>query len=173
MEKLKVNRFISISLLILFLGLEVFLVINKTFGEYSLYIVAYSQGIIFLFDLAVRKVEWFKPYFTSDYNFFAAKTRYRQELDFSKKILFEKLIEVLQASKFKLVTSDESKGYIFAISPISLFSWGENIYIDLNEADGKTTMDFCSACLFQISSYGKNKRNYQKFLDEFEKSLTI
>jgi hypothetical protein len=126
-----------------------------------------------VFSIIIRNSERFESYFTSKYNIFTAKTRYQQEFDFSKDILFDKLIEVMTEAGFKIRRTDKVTGHIFATAPISWFSWGENIYINLKEENSKTTLDFCSACLFQIYSWGKNERNYDRFLGEFEKSLTI
>jgi hypothetical protein len=128
---------------------------------------------VFIISYFGRREIWFKPYFTSRFNIFAAKFRQHQEFDFSKDILFEKLIEVLQLSGFKIVYKDMHKGEIFATSPISLSSWGENIYIDINETNNKCILNFCSVCFFQIYSWGKNERNYQNLIQEFEESLII
>ncbi|MFH1050083.1 MAG: hypothetical protein V1779_04020 [bacterium] len=101
------------------------------------------------------------------------KVRYKQEYDFPKDLLFDKFIEVLQNSDLKIIQTDKNTGDILAISSISWQSWGENIYISLEEKYGKTIVDFCSACIFQIYAWGKNQRNYEKFIKEFEESLII
>ena len=129
--------------------------------------------ILFLLHLFARKTAWFKPYFTSKYNFLTSKVKFQQEFDFPKELLFPKLIEVMQDAGFKIIQTDAARGNIFATTSITWFSWGENIYISMEEKNGKTTVDFCSACFFQIYSWGKNERNYGKFMLEFENSLTI
>ena len=137
------------------------------------HVPAYVLTPIFLFGILARRSAWAKPYFTGKYNIFSAKTRYQQEFDLPKHLLFQKLLEMMPEAGFKIRKANEDSGDIFATAPLTWTSWGENIYIELKEADGKTTMDFCSACLFQLSSWGKNKSNYDNFMDAFEKSLTI
>ena len=128
-------------------------------------------GLVF-FNYAVRRSTWFKPYFISRYNVLCAKFRHTQEFDFSKEILFEKLLEVLPSAGLEIMQSDLRTGTIFAISDTT-WSWGENIYITLIERNGKTTLDFCSAIVFGVYSWDRNKDNYKKMLQEFEESLII
>jgi hypothetical protein len=142
-------------------------------NQKGLLIPVFITTPIFLAGILMRRSSWSKPYFTSKYNIFTAKTRHRQELDFPKHLLFEKLIEIMPETGFKIRNINEDTGDIFATTPISWVSWGENIYIHLKETNGKTMVDFCSTCLFQLSSWGKNERNYDKLIEEFEKSLTI
>ena len=136
-------------------------------------VVLLALVFMFAFSLLARKKAWFKPIITSRYNIFAEKFRYRTEFDFSKSILFHKFVEVLSNSNYKVISADENKGEIFAVSPLSWRSWGENIYIDLSEENGKTVMDFCSACFFQVYSWGRNEQNYNRLLNNFEDSLII
>ena len=56
---------------------------------------------------------------------------------------------------------------------MSFKSWGENIYIDFQEDDGKTIMNFCSATISQIYSWGKNEQNYDQLVQNIEESLII
>lgn len=128
---------------------------------------------MFVFSFSVRKIARFKPLFTSRYNIFTSKFRSNVEFSFSKKLLFHKIIEVLEDSGFNVKHTHEDKGEIFATSPITWLSWGENIYIDLEEVDGMTVMKFCSASFFGIYSWGKNEQNYNKLLNKFEESLVI
>jgi len=138
-----------------------------------LLIPAFIITLIFLFGILTRRSSWSKPYFTSKYNIFVAKIRHREEFDFPKHLLFEKLVEIMPEAGFKIRKANEDMGDIFATTSLTWSSWGENIYISLQEVNGKTTLDFCSACLFQFSSWGKNESNYDNFIDEFEKSLII
>lgn len=128
---------------------------------------------VFIFSFIVRKNSRFKPYFTSDFNLLTSKIKHSQSFDFSKEILVEKFQEVLQTAGYKIVDVNQQTGDIFAVTTISWYSWGENIYIRFTEDNHQTMVDFCSACLFQVYSWGKNERNYQHLMKEFEKSLTI
>lgn len=128
---------------------------------------------LFLISLMIRNIVWFKPYFTSRYNFLTSKVRYQYSFEFDKDILFDKLIEVIQHAGFRIVQTNKEKGNIFATSGLSWYSWGENIYLDLFEENDKTTVDFCSTSFFQIYAWGKNERNFKRIIQEFEASLTI
>lgn len=172
MKKSNVKSLIAAILFIAFIATAVTL--QTRFSEPGpIHFLAGVSGVIFLFSLLVRKNVWFEPYFTSNFNLFTSKVKHQQELDFPKDLLFDKLVEVLQTSGFNIVQTDKNAGKIFATSTLSFSSWGENIYIDLSENNNKTILNFCSACLFQVVSWGKNERNYQTLFEEFEKSLII
>jgi len=87
--------------------------------------------------------------------------------------MFEKIIEVIKDSKFKLIEADKDRFELLAITPISFTSWGENLYISFETRGNETIMKFCSSTLFQIYSWGKNEKNFTDLLNEIESSLTI
>ncbi len=126
-----------------------------------------------IFNISIRKNLWFKPYFLSKYNILTSKKRFQKEFDFSKELLFHKLLEVLHDSGFKIIQTNENTGDIFAITLMSWFSFGENIYISLDELNGKTTLDFQSVYLRRYVTSDKNMINYELMREEFEKSLII
>ena len=127
----------------------------------------------FVFNLVIRKSLSFKKYFTHKYNLLASKVHSEKTFDISKELMFEKVIEVINDSKFKLVEADKDRFEILAIAPISFKSWGENLYVSFETRGNETVMSFCSATLFQIYSWGKNKKNIIDLSDEIESSLTI
>ena len=127
----------------------------------------------FIFNLIIRKSLSFKNYFTSQYNLFTTKIREEKSFDISKELMFEKIIEVINNSDFKLVETDKDKFEILAISTITFKSWGENLYISFESKGNETIMKFCSSTLFQIYSWGKNEKNYDDLLNEFESSLIV
>lgn len=127
----------------------------------------------FIFNLIIRKSLSFKNYFTSQYNLFTTKVRSEKSYDIPKELMFEKIIEVINHSDFKLVETDENKFEILAISKITFKSWGENLYISFETKGSETIMKFCSSTLFQIYSWGKNEKNYEDLLNEIESSLII
>ena len=151
------------------------ILVEKAFEHNNLIyqIILISFFCLFLFSFLVRKIARFKPFFTSKYNLFTSKYRSEIVFEFSKELLFHKIIEVLEDSGFNVMHTHKDKGKIFATSPITWLSWGENIYIDLEEANGKTVMKFCSASFFGIYSWGKNEQNYDKLINKFEESLVI
>ncbi len=127
----------------------------------------------FIFNLFIRKSLLFKNYFTSRFNLLTSKVRFEKEFDISKELMFEKLIEVINDSKFKLIKADKEKFEILAITTITWKSWGENLYISFDTIGDETIMKFCSVTLFQIYSWGKNEKNYDDLIHEIESSLTI
>lgn len=127
----------------------------------------------FIFNLIIRKSLSFKSYFTSRYNLFTTKVRSEKSYDIPKELMFEKIIEVINHSDFKLVETDENKFEILAISKITFKSWGENLYINIETKGNETIMKFCSSTLFQMYSWGKNEKNYDDLLNEIESSLIV
>ncbi|MFO7922446.1 MAG: hypothetical protein R6U58_01990 [Bacteroidales bacterium] len=87
--------------------------------------------------------------------------------------MFEKMIEVIDHSKFKLVEADKDRFEILAVTNITFKSWGENLYISFETIGDETIMKFCSVTFFQITSWGKNEKNYDDLLSEIESSFTI
>lgn len=152
-----------------FLTLIVFSVIAK---HWMVFIIGFILAV-FAFNLLIRNKWGFKGYFTSEWNILTNKYKHKQEFDFPKSLLFPKLKEVLEKSGFRLKYTDEKSGNIMALSSISWYSWGENIYIHLTESNGKTKVEFVSACLIQMYDWGKNRKNFNRFISEFENSLII
>lgn len=130
-------------------------------------------GVFFIFNLVIRKSLSFKNYFTHQNNLLTSKVHSEKIFDISKELMFDKIIEVIKDSKFKLVETDKDRFEILAIAPISFKSWGENLYISFETRGDETIMKFCSATLFQIYSWGKNENNCTDLLNEIENSLTI
>ncbi len=127
----------------------------------------------FIFNLIIRKSLSFKNYFTSPYNLFTTKVRYQKSYEIPKDLMFEKIIEVINNSDFKLVETNKEKLEILAISTITFKSWGENLYINFKTNGNITIMKFCSTTLFQMYSWGKNEKNYDDLLNDIESSLII
>lgn len=126
-----------------------------------------------IFNLINRNSPSFQPYFTSKYNLFTSKFKFEKVYDIPIDLMFEKIIEVMNNSKFRLIRTDHKSFEIMANTKITFKSWGENIYINFEEMNGNTRMKFCSATLFQIYSWGKNEENYNKLLIEIENSLIV
>lgn len=158
------------SLLILLLIIAASLMVNSE----VLIVWAIFSLITFSFHLVVRKYNSFKSYFLSPYNLFSAKVHKEFIIDIPKDLVFHKLKEVIEASKFKLTYEDPEKLQLLAISKMSWKSWGENIYFSLQESgNNETLVIFDSAALFQVHTWGKNEDNYTKFINSLEQALTI
>ena len=129
--------------------------------------------VFFIFNLIIRKSLSFKKYFTSPYNLFTTKVRHQKSYDIPKDLMFEKTIEVINDSNFKLAEINKEKLEIIAISSVTFKSWGENLYISFESDGNETIMKFCSATLFQMYSWGKNEKNYNNLLNDIESSLIV
>ncbi|MBQ4913617.1 hypothetical protein J8L85_04160 [Maribacter sp. MMG018] len=127
----------------------------------------------FVFNLTIRKSLAYRRYFESKYNLFTSKVRSEKVFDIPEHLMFEKIIEVIDNSEFKLIEADRGAYEILAITRMTLMSWGENLYIDFETKGGKTIMKCCSVTFFQIYSWGKNERNWDVLLNKIESSLTI
>ena len=169
MKNLK-NTFaiLVIALTILLIGMDRSQYVDIILKLFILLIVC-----LFIFNLLVRHTSWSKSYFTSKFNLLTNKFHYKKEFEFSKNILFHKLMEVLEKTNFNVVRSNEKTGEILALSSFNSKSWGENIYIELKEINEITELDFYSTTIFQVFSWGKNEENYKRLLSEFEASLII
>ena len=127
----------------------------------------------FILNLVIRKFLYFRTYFTSNYNLLTSKVRTEKEFGISKELMFEKLIEVIDDSKFTLIKANKKSYEILAISKISWLSWGENLYISFEDRGDESIMQFCSATLFQIYSWGKNEKNHNDLMKAIDSSLTV
>ncbi len=127
----------------------------------------------FIFNLIVRNYLTFRNYFTSQYNFTTSKVHYQKSYDISIDLMFEKVIEVINNSDFKLIGTNREKLEILAISNMTFKSWGENLYINFETDGPKTTMMFTSTTLFQMYSWGKNEKNFYVLINDIESSLII
>jgi hypothetical protein len=154
----------------------VFISVVILFGSKNLVLMTAlaSVNLVFLsFNLIVRKKISFKPYFLSPYNIFSAKYSKDFEVEIPADLAFDKIVEVIAESGFKLVTADRERMQILAIASMGMQSWGENIYFGFEELGNKTIVKFNSAALFQIYTWGKNEKNYSVFFTQLEDSFTI
>ena len=142
-------------------------------GEDLLLILPLGILSFFMFNLLIRRSLTFKNYFISPINVLTSKMRSEVSMSIPKDLMFDKMIEVINDSKFKLTVSDKSNYEILATTGISWFSWGENIYISIEGEGEKTTMKICSVTFFQVYSWGRNERNYNDLLRGIEESLTV
>jgi len=167
---MKQTKAVSALLFVAYMVLVIFL--QKRYPNVVI-VAAVLIGGLFVFSLIVRRSIAFKTYFTNRYNFFTSKVRHQKRFELPKDILFDKITEVLMEAGFKVRHTDKSRGVLFATAGMTLFSWGENIYIDLTEQNGLTQVDMCSTTFFGVTSWGRNEKNYEHLFDTFERSLTI
>lgn len=125
------------------------------------------------FNSLVRKSPLFKGYFISRFNIFSEKMTWEKEFDFDQELLFNKIMEVIDDSNFELVSSDSAQGKIFAIAKMKPNSWGENLYFDFTSKDNHTVLKLTSTSVFGWRLFGDTENNWNKFMNDFEESLTI
>lgn len=139
----------------------------------SLLIFAPLIGLL-IANLLLRKSLRYKNWFLSAVNVLLETKTHTIEIDLSADLLFEKLLEVIEDSEFKLIDIDKDSLQILCGTAANFRTWGENIYIRLNETKDETTsVQFTSTTLFGGTSWNRNEKNYESFITSFEDSLTI
>lgn len=142
------------------------------FDPYYWIFPTFTLGL-FALNILMSKSLLFKNYFTSPYNIFTSKVHSEITFDITRDLMFEKLVEVIKESNFKLIKADETRFEILAFSGITWKSWGENLYISLEEKGDETILKFCSVTIFQMVSWGKNKKNLEQLIQSIDDSLTV
>jgi len=139
----------------------------------SLCIFAFPIGLLIL-NLALRKKIRYKNWFTSSIQFLIEKEDRSEESDIPISLLYEKLLEVVNDSEFKLLDQDDKNHRILIGTSLNFWTWGENIYIDLIESEGDSTkVEMTFVTLFGNTSWNRNSQHYSSFMSSFEASLTI
>jgi len=169
-----VMKTIKIALCVVIIVLIPVLLVKISAPNNLVFKIIIGVGILlFVVNMTLRKSLRFKNYFKSKFNLFTNKYYYRQVTDVSKELMFEKLKEVINDSKFKLVDSNDERMELLAVSNISMRSWGENIYVSLTSKEKVTIITFCSVAVFQVCSWDKNENNVQELANKLEESFII
>lgn len=137
------------------------------------YVIIVVIPAFFILHLIIRRSLNFKNYFLNKYNFLTSKYSGSFSYDIPPELMYKKVMEVLVATKFKLVDSDDDKFEILATTPLSWMSWGENLYIDIEAKGDGSKINFNSSTLFQVYSWGINEKNYNEVINNIEESLTV
>lgn len=148
--------------------------INYLTGEVWLSLLIFIPLIgLLILNLSLRKSLRYKKWFLNSVNLFIETKTYHLEVDLSADLLFDKLLEVIEDSEFKLLDSDKDSAEILCGTSANFLTWGENMYIQLWETNGTTSVQFISTTLFGKISWNRNEKNYESFIASFEASLTI
>jgi hypothetical protein len=161
-----------IIVFIFIVTLPVILTSNFHFDITILYFLAFIP-ILMLFNLTFRRKLSFKNYYTNRFNLFTVKYHQETTIEISPDLLFDKMKEVINDSKFKLVDSNSKEYKILAITSATLWSWGENLYIDIKPTEKGSLMKIYSSTWFQLYVWGKNEENCKVILNELEESLIV
>lgn len=130
--------------------------------------------LLLAINLVLRRKLKYKDWFVKQLGFLNEKVITTFETDIPSSLIFDKLIEQVQASSSKLYDSNPSTNQILAGNSIGIRTWGENIYIDIDNTNAsKPMITLTSVTVFGLISWNKNKENTEKFHASFEESLTI
>ena len=138
----------------------------------SLLVVLIPLGLIFL-GFFFRKNLYYSILYLSPKNIFVKRTTHSIQSEISTDLLIEKLIEVIEFSKFSLFDADKTNLIILCGTSVNFWTWGENIYIQLEATNDGTNIKFTSVTLFGNQSWGRNDKNFDLFFESFESSLIV
>ena len=157
----------------------IFLVLYKLISHYTgeiwlpLLVFVVPVGLLIV-NLMIRKSLKYKTWFLSSLNFLLERKSYSTKSEISADLLFDKIIEVIHNSEFKLLDTNKDHFNILCGTSTNFLTWGENIYIQIEtNEDDTTSIQFVSTTLFGGSSWKRNQNNYESFIASFEDSLTI
>ena len=80
---------------------------------------------------------------------------------------YRKSAEALNVIGGTIKSQDQATGKIKGTMSMSLWSWGENIVIEVTGVENGALVRFTSSCRMPTTlfDYGKNARNVRRFLD--------
>lgn len=173
--KNKISQTFIYTFLTLWTGLGFLFMYNHELSALYLpfyYGVALALAAIPLFNFMIRKRLSFENYFRSPMNVWTLVFTKIYDIELPKDLLYAKLDEVLRTNGFSLVNKDDQKHKLLAITKFNFWSWGENLYVKINEHNNKTSIEFCSASVFSITC-GRNKRNFEKLVEGLDNALIV
>jgi len=150
-------------------------VINHFTGEVWIPLLVFIVPVgLLIVNLMIRKSLRYKSWFLSYLNFLLERKSYSTKSVISEDLLYDKIIEVVDDSEFQLLDTDKDSLNILCGTSTNFWTWGENIYIQLEtNEDNTASIQFVSTTLFGGSSWKRNQNNYESFIASFEASLTI
>lgn len=157
----------------------IFYIIYKTTSHLSddpiLSLLIFIVPITFLItNLILRKRIKFKSWFLSKLNIFLDKETFIITSDIPSSLLYQKVLLIIDESKFNRIDSITEKLQILASTSPNFWTWGENIYIEITQKDNSTSeIKITSITIFGSYSWNRNNKNHQVFCQLLEQSLTI
>lgn len=150
------------------------LIINNTNETWLPLLVFIIPVSLLITNLMIRKSLRYKSWFLSSLNILLERKSYNTKSEISADLLFDKIIEVIDNSEFKLLDTEKDSLNILCGTSTNFLTWGENIYIHIEtNKEGSSSIHFVSTTLFGGSSWKRNQNNYESFIASFEDSLTI
>lgn len=130
--------------------------------------------ILLIVSFSIRKKLKFKSWFLSPKNILIERNSRIITSEIESVLLFEKLLEVIEDSEFKLFDSDQSSNSLLCGTTANIITWGENVYIFINEKKNNSSEVLVVATtIFGSNSWGRNDKNHRSFFDQLENSLTV
>ena len=78
----------------------------------------------------------------------------------------------IQKCGFNIESFDEKDGYIYASSPPSIFSWGEDITVEIRKiSPDETSVKVESMPKAQLFDWGKSRENERRIMEILENIL--
>jgi hypothetical protein len=145
---------------------------ERTAVPQAVALVLMVPAAVLLFSLAMRKRLSMKNFLLHPANVLTSKLHQSFEVDMSADLIFEKMQEVISDSKYKLAATDPATYTVLATAPMTIWSWGENIYITITPHGEQSLVNITSVA-FQVYSWGKNEDNFRDIVTSFEKSLIV
>lgn len=152
-----------------------YLTLRHFTGEIWISLLVFIPPVgLLITNLALRKNLRYKSWFIRYLGFLLEKKEFTTNSTISTDLLFDKLLEVIQDSEFQLLDADKTSFSLLCGTSVNFWTWGENIYIQLESGEDSTThLQFVSTNLFGGSSWNRNTNNYSSFINSLEDSLTI
>lgn len=144
-------------------------------GKPLVSLLIFAIPILFLLiNFLLRKKLRYKPWFLNTLNFLLAKKTKVFTSEIPEELLFQKLLNVVEESEFKLLDADLNTKNILVATGVNFLTWGENIYIEIKPVESEIVeVKVVSVTIFGSHSFNRNTANYQSFYNAFEESLTI
>lgn len=96
-------------------------------------------------------------------------------VDFDRQTTWDAMLKALEKAKrgsIKVESVNKTTGHILINIGVSLFSWGENVTININPIDEKQTeVTLTSGSKFALIDWGKNKKNITNLVELFSDEL--
>ncbi|WP_341905383.1 hypothetical protein [Fluviicola taffensis] len=138
----------------------------------SLLIFLVPIGLL-VFNLSVRKRLSYSNWFLSSRNFLHERRTHSSESELDTELLYAKLLEVFENLEFDLLDHDENKLKMLLGTSTNFLTWGENIYIQIAPSSNGSMIEFTSVTLFGNTSWKRNDKNFDSFIESFESSLIV
>lgn len=128
---------------------------------------------ILIISFLLRKRLIYSKWFLSPANIFLLRVNHTIQSEISSDLLYEKLLEVANDSQFTFLDSNKSTLSLLMGTAFNFWTWGENVYIKVVPTKEGSVINFTSTTLFGTTSWKRNDKNFDSFIQDFESSLII